>query len=378
MSTRRRKRNRYLIFKGKKYRIHSSASDREIYKGLIHIITHLLPKKRKASGTSKKLPFTHPVMSATSLSRMKRDEAHNTLAHIKEERKLLEQTKNASSADLEVIKHKVADIDGWIIALENYLQAQYENQVKQQELLENTPAYQEEEEEGIPDDEGSVPKTPIAAKPSVKKKRRRPEVDVANIPVPPRRAKDRALKIIEDYLVTKQEGRGLADSEPGLYNGEVTRLMKKFKKRGFMGTFSVDELKNIEPGERSVISFVLNTAPHDIEYGHFVAVMIDRNKKTVEYFDPFAEPPLPPFTKNIRAVLNKMSIPSPVQLKVNLVRFQRTNSSNCGPFAMNFLIKRYRGETWKQASGYDKFISILKEEKKMRHFMQHIREFGTI
>ena len=66
------------------------------------------------------------------------------------------------------------------------------------------------------------------------------------------------------------------------------------------------------------------------------------------------------------------------QFKINKIRNQALNSLNCGYFAMRFLVRMYKGESFKTASGYDHFLSIQKNKKEIRKFKNHIKEFGKI
>ena len=62
---------RYLVYQGKKYRIRSSASDKDIYKALIKIIEHLVRRKsykNSRKSKNKKGEFIPPVHSASGIS----------------------------------------------------------------------------------------------------------------------------------------------------------------------------------------------------------------------------------------------------------------------------------------------------------------------
>ena len=377
------KRRRFLVHNNKKYRIHSTASDKEIYKNLIKIIRHLLPKKRARkgkAGSKSKIPFSHPTITGGSITteaaikKIFEKQQENKLQLLKEENKLDLANKKSESTELVELRNKVQDVDNWILQMEKFMQSQYEREVQQQQLLLATQAppplltSESEEQEEV------VPKTPASKKKRTPYKGSREVKPILNeVPLPPRRAKT------EPGFYSKNAGAGISNSSPGLYNVEVSKLMSRFKSRGFLGVYSIDQLDAIEPpANKNQISFIMNTVPHDVKWGHIVAVLIDKGRDTLEYFDSFGEQPPAIFRRNIRALLDKMGMKSPVQLKVNLVRLQRVNSSTCGPYAISFLIKRYNGKSWKEASGFDKFVSILKEEKKMRAFMQHIKEFGSI
>jgi len=180
---------------------------------------------------------------------------------------------------------------------------------------------------------------------------------------------------------SEQEGSGLADGQPGLYNTDVTHLMHKYSSRGFLGTYSIDQLGTIQPGTRSsVLSFVMNTVPHNVKMGHFVAVFIDKKRCTLEYYDPLGQEPPKAFVKGIKAVLHKMGgFKQRLQFKINRIRFQSVRSDNCGYFAIRFLERRYKGWTFRRATGFDRHVMGIKNsEKSINLFRHRIEEFGHL
>lgn len=107
-------------------------------------------------------------------------------------------------------------------------------------------------------------------------------------------------------------------------------------------------------------------------------IVIDKDRKTLEYYDPLGSDPSKRFLQQIKELLAEMHIKSPVQLKINRVRFQSFKSSNCGYFSMMFLIRRFKGKTFKEASGYTHFKNILKSEHDISKFKKNIQKFGYI
>jgi Ulp1 family protease len=78
----------------------------------------------------------------------------------------------------------------------------------------------------------------------------------------------------------------------------------------------------------------LNVIPSNIKWGHFVAVVIDKDQKTLEYYDPLGNDPPKRFLKQIKRILNGIKMNGEkIQLKINRVRFQSFKSSNCGYFS---------------------------------------------
>lgn len=177
-------------------------------------------------------------------------------------------------------------------------------------------------------------------------------------------------QIVEGF----QGGSGLVDGRPGLFNSDIARLMRRFKKKGFAGVYPIDRLGEIKVTKGAPLSFILNTVPHDVEQGHFVAVMVDLNRETLEYYDPFGAKPIRGFAAAIRPVLAAIGMPHP-QYKVNRLRNQSWSSANCGYFAMHFLLRRYHGATFREASGYDQAISVMKSEEAIRRFKRRLIRF---
>ena len=117
--------------------------------------------------------------------------------------------------------------------------------------------------------------------------------------------------------------------------------------------------------------------PHNIEMGYFISVFIDRKNNMLMYYNPLGFDPVKNFVKNIKPYLIKIGMKHP-QFKINKIRNQALNSSNCGYFAMKWLMKMYKGESFKEASGYNHFMLIQKSEKDIRRFKNKIKEFQNI
>jgi len=54
-------------------------------------------------------------------------------------------------------------------------------------------------------------------------------------------------------LAKSQEGQGLNDSKPGLFNTDITKLLGKFKTKGYVGTFAIDELNKLPVTNKNYI-----------------------------------------------------------------------------------------------------------------------------
>ena len=182
----------------------------------------------------------------------------------------------------------------------------------------------------------------------------------------------------ESSSSVKQENDGLNDKQPGLYNFEVDKLMNRYKNRGFLGVYPIDELNKIMKPKNNhpSYSFILNNMPHNVKIGHFIAVKME--PRVLEYYDPLENKPKMEFMKSIASVLKRLGIKLPVQFKINKIRFQSSTSDNCGYFSMRFLQRRYSGENFKDASGFTRFMGIRDSERGIRKYRHKISEFGTL
>ena len=76
--------------------------------------------------------------------------------------------------------------------------------------------------------------------------------------------------------------------------------------------------------------------------------------------------------KQIKQVVSKMDGSTYLKFKENKIVQQDDNSSNCGYFATKFLIDRFRGKPFAEASGYDDHI---KGEKDIEKFKKSMPDF---
>jgi hypothetical protein len=161
-----------------------------------------------------------------------------------------------------------------------------------------------------------------------------------------------------------QKANGTTTTGRGLTNIEIDKhLLNKLP--GYVGTYSIDQLKNIPKSNN--FNFIMNTQPFPRD-GHWVAVKITPNN--LEYYDSFADEPSKMFYTNIKKV-----IPQGVyQNKINRVIHQQPTTDSCGYHAMNFLIKRHNGGSWKETTGYSKIDKSNQYENEIDKF----KRFGYI
>jgi hypothetical protein len=171
-----------------------------------------------------------------------------------------------------------------------------------------------------------------------------------------------------------QTGGGKEPANEGLYNDEIEDYMQPFKKYGFKGVYSLDEIKKIPVSDK--MSFIMNLDPSHKPGSHWVAVNIDSKKdKSVEYYDSYGDEPPNQFLKDIKYLIKKINPDTYLKFKVNKIINQRSNSSNCGFFAMKFLVDRYNNIPFPEASGYS---DIMKSEKNIEKFKKKFPKFSEI
>ena len=91
--------------------------------------------------------------------------------------------------------------------------------------------------------------------------------------------------------------------------------------------------------------------------GHWTCLF--KNADGINFFDSYGDDPDPRIDKGIQAVANKLNCKNYLKYKINSVCWQgnktgtKKESSNCGYFAIKFLIDRLRGKSFAESSGFD-------------------------
>ena len=389
---------RYLIYKGKKYKIISKKSDYKIYKLLGKIISklisskrkrsRLLPNKESKSQQVKDLSFLPSVINTAHTSSaaqvgdmiFKQNQLESKLKHLEEGSKA-----NPIDVDKIAIKKENKTIEQLKIinGFENFRsEIRYETIKK---------LYDEIIGGFLPPSRKGVSTKDMLFNDLINHDEKFADTVVSFSNDRPDADKQEIDEILNLYLkhnvydqplspsnIKHESGTGLNDNQPGLYNFEVDKLMNKYKNKRFLGVYPIDELDKIMKPKHnhSSYSFILNNEPHNVRIGHFIAVMMKPG--VLEYYDPLANKPKRQFIQNIINVMRKLDIKLPVQFKINKIRFQSSISDNCGYFSMRFLQRRYNGEDFKDASGYTRFMGIKDSERGIRKYRHNIEEFGTL
>ena len=170
-----------------------------------------------------------------------------------------------------------------------------------------------------------------------------------------------------------QLGEGSKNSDRGLSEIDIDKIMSKYPE--YLGTVASDEIEKLKIPHQGRFGFVMNLDKRKDKGSHWVSVFGDARpsgSSSIEYYNSFAEPPTADFMKQIKQVVSKMDGSTYLKFKENKIVQQDDNSSNCGYFATKFLIDRFRGKPFAEASGYDDHI---KGEKDIEKFKKSMPDF---
>jgi hypothetical protein len=154
------------------------------------------------------------------------------------------------------------------------------------------------------------------------------------------------------------------DNTDALSNIQIDKIMKPYGDK-YLGccssdTIERDILPQVKPQSKGC--FVVNT---DREKGrgiHWCSVYYDatpNGSHSIEFFDSYGDDPDKPIDKGIQEVAHKLNCQNYLKYKINSVCWQgnktgtKKESSNCGYFAVKFLIDRLRGKSFQESTCYD-------------------------
>lgn len=139
--------------------------------------------------------------------------------------------------------------------------------------------------------------------------------------------------------------------EGGLYDYEIEDVMKNTPNWG--GVIPSDKFDDI-PAKKD-LNIIVNLDKSNQAGSHWVAVRIDSNSKSVEYYDSLAGKPPDNIDKGIKSLFHRIN-PPPSHLykyKYNTKPTQNALSTTCGYHSMLFLLQRNKGHTFKEATNFD-------------------------
>ncbi len=184
-------------------------------------------------------------------------------------------------------------------------------------------------------------------------------------------------KIIE--LEFPQGGTGKLPSTKAMFDDQINSIMTKYPE--YLGTVSQDHIKTLLPKiePQSRIAFIVNTDKENAPGEHWQAVFADarpEGSQTIEFYDSFGRDPPKTVQEDLRLVANMLKAKTYLKLKINKVIAQHDDTNTCGQHCLKFLIDRFRGKTFAEATGWDNTHKIDEADKQANKLQGWIKNFG--
>ncbi len=163
----------------------------------------------------------------------------------------------------------------------------------------------------------------------------------------------------------------------GMTDQELDHIMRN--EPYYQNCISADEINTLKPHKK--MEFIINTDPKSGPGKHWCACFIDIDgDQSVEYYDPLADDPTERFKHDIQKyVIDKLDPKTLLKFKINKVIDQRSDTDTCGLMCVNFLKKRNRGVSFKNATGYiEPHINKTKQFEKEARDIRRTAGFGFI
>jgi hypothetical protein len=151
-------------------------------------------------------------------------------------------------------------------------------------------------------------------------------------------------------------------NDDGMDSNQINDILSKYKEyKGCIGSDQLNTviLPQVKPHTR--ICFVMNTDKSTQKGMHWLACLIDarpNGSHSIEYFNSLGsrgvEAMPKNFLKKIQPILQKLQTNTYMKVKQNAIADQNNTSSNCGEFAVKFIIDRMRNKGFAEATGWDK------------------------
>jgi len=154
---------------------------------------------------------------------------------------------------------------------------------------------------------------------------------------------------------------------------------------GYIGTCCSDDITDIIPPRLKYINpntdsirFIMNTDVHTGPGLHWVAINIDLQDGSIEYFDPLGQSIKPDVLDQITELVRDHLVPTELlKLKVNSVPLQRS-SSRCGYHSLRFLKQRADGIPFSKATMFDYIVKrspvVAKSESETKSFEDKLKK----
>lgn len=163
-------------------------------------------------------------------------------------------------------------------------------------------------------------------------------------------------------------GRGAyANDNDGIYNDELQEIFadKTNKFLPVIASDKMDTLLTLVDKDTKKFGWIQNTEPSSSMGRHWVAYFIDIPNLEINYFDSLVEnngEPTKQSLKGLKKIIDKINPEYYLKLKTNSVMLQNNRSSNCGYFALKFIMDRYRNIPFRTATMYDKITGYSSDD----------------
>jgi hypothetical protein len=169
------------------------------------------------------------------------------------------------------------------------------------------------------------------------------------------------------------EGKTCADDadDEGLYDDQIEKILES-KTHRFVPVIMCDEIPSLLPliNKRTrQFAFVINNEPSTKKGQHWRAVFIDFEKYEIDYYDSLVSQPSKRFLQDIKLLVDKVDPPVYMKLKVNMIKQQSDDSSDCGYFCIKFITDMFKGRKFTFASGFDNSKAGQYEIDKFKNYI---------
>ena len=169
---------------------------------------------------------------------------------------------------------------------------------------------------------------------------------------------------------------GAGNGEGGLLDTEIDDIMSDYKR--FIGCYDINQIHKITPTENDKSFGMALFIPwkNDKYEGHWTGIYIDpKHDRSVEYYDSYGHEPPEGLQHELKILIDKMNLPIYLKFKINHVVDQRANSDSCGYMVCKWLMDRFDGIPWKDAT---KFSNVMNSENDIKNFKYQFKKYGYI
>lgn len=154
-------------------------------------------------------------------------------------------------------------------------------------------------------------------------------------------------------------------SGSGLTSCEIQDIMGKYEEFG--GVYPVDLIHTAPFTLDENVGIIYNTDAQNEPGEHWCAIYWDADNQSIDVYDSYAEEIPAIVMREIQTVMDRLKPETYWKFRYNRIKQQRSNSDSCGFFAMRFLIDRFAGKDWKDATGYSEIMKSEKEIDSFKH-----------